>query len=157
MYLPSADHFGDWLRDAILSGATRVMSPRSVAIVRIWPRAEITARRPDGEMSNASTSLVTVSTSTSFSFSSVAMSILISLRLAGRDVELPDAEVVLVDDHLAVARHRRPEQVAVGVLASPAPAGRRSPESCRCCWRSCEPRGCPASTLLSFGSGSATK
>ena len=81
MYLPSGDHFGDWLRDAIVSGATRVMSPRSVAIVRICPRAEITARRPDGEMSNASTSLVTVSTSTSLSFSSVAMSILISLVL----------------------------------------------------------------------------
>ena len=81
MYLPSADHFGVWLRDAILSGAMRVMSPRSVAIVRICPRAEITARRPDGEMSNESTSLVTVSISTSLSFSSVAMSILISFVL----------------------------------------------------------------------------
>jgi len=31
MYLPSADHLGNWLRDDIRSGATRVMSPRSVA------------------------------------------------------------------------------------------------------------------------------
>ena len=81
MYLPSDDHLGDSLRDAILSGATRVMSPRSVAIVRIWPRAETTARRPDGEISKPSTSLVTVSTSASLSFSSVAMSSLISLVL----------------------------------------------------------------------------
>ena len=51
MNLPSGDHFGNWLRDAMSSGATRVMSPRSVAMVRIWPFAEITARRPDGEMS----------------------------------------------------------------------------------------------------------
>ena len=36
-------------------------------------------------------------------------------RAPGCHVELPDAEVVLVDDHLAVARHRRPEQAAVGV------------------------------------------
>ncbi len=79
--LPSADHFGAELRDAILSGATRVMSPRSVAIVKICPRAEMTARRPDGERSNASTSLVIVSNSISFSFSSEAMSSLISLVL----------------------------------------------------------------------------
>ena len=84
MYFPSSDHFGESLREAILSGARRVMSPRSVAMVRICPRTEITARRPEGEMSNASTSLATVAASTSFSFSSVAMSILIS-------VERPDA------------------------------------------------------------------
>ena len=98
MYLPSGDHFGESLRDAILSGAMRVMSPRSVAMVRIWPRAEMTARRPDGEMSKLSTSLVTVSISSSLSFSSVVMSSLISLSAPGGDVELPDAEVVLVDD-----------------------------------------------------------
>ena len=79
--LPSADHFGVWLRDAILSGATRVMSPRSVAIVKICPRAEMTARRPDGEMSKVSTSFVIASNSTSFVFSSEAMSSLISLVL----------------------------------------------------------------------------
>jgi len=55
------------------------MSPRSVAIVRIWPRAEMIARRPDGEMSNASTSSLTAATVTSFSFSSVVRSIAISL------------------------------------------------------------------------------
>ena len=37
-------------------------------------------------------------------------------RLAGRDVQLPEAEHRLVDDHLAVARHRRPEQVAVRMM-----------------------------------------
>ena len=57
------------------------MSPRSVAIVRICPRAEMTARRPDGERSNESTSLLTFSTSVSLSFSSAAISILISLVL----------------------------------------------------------------------------
>ena len=36
-------------------------------------------------------------------------------RLARRDVELPDPEVLFVDDHLAVARHRREEQAPVGV------------------------------------------
>ena len=56
MYLPSGDHFGDWLRVAIASGARRVMSPRLVAMVSSCPRTEITARWPDGEMSNASTS-----------------------------------------------------------------------------------------------------
>jgi hypothetical protein len=38
----------------------------------------MTARRPDGEMSKASTWLVTASISRSFSFSSLAMSSLIS-------------------------------------------------------------------------------
>ena len=117
MYLPSGDHFGDWLRDAIGSGAMRVMSPRVVAIVRSWPRAEMTARWPDGDRSNESTSFCTVATSNSFSLSSVAISILISRRPAGRHVELPDAEVLFVDDHLAVAGHRRPEQAAARVLA----------------------------------------
>ena len=91
MYLPSADHFGNWLRDAMRSGLTRVMSPRSVAIVRIWPRAEIAARRPDGEMSNASTSSLTARNSISFSLSSVPMSILISLLrpLATSSFQMP--------------------------------------------------------------------
>ena len=121
MYLPSADHFGDWLRDAILSGATRVMSPRSVAIVKICPRAEMTARRPDGERSNASTSLRD-RLELDLVLLLVGGDVELDLaRLARRDVELPDAEVVLVDDHLAVARHRRPEQAAVGVAWSPAP------------------------------------
>ena len=57
------------------------MSPRVVAIVRIWPRAEITARWPDGDKSNESTSFCTVTTSNSFSLSSVAIWILISLVL----------------------------------------------------------------------------
>ena len=81
MYLPSGDHLGVSLRDAIASGTMRVMSPRSVAIVRIWPRAETTARRPDGEMSKLSTSPVIVSISCSLSFSSVVISSLISLLL----------------------------------------------------------------------------
>jgi hypothetical protein len=67
------------LREAILSGATRVISPRSVAIVRICPRVEMTARRPDGEMSKPLTSLLTGWTSISFSFSSVVISSLISV------------------------------------------------------------------------------
>jgi hypothetical protein len=67
------------LREAIRSGATRVMSPRSVAIVKICPRAEMTARRPEGDRSKPSTSFVMVSTSVSFSFSSEVMSSLISL------------------------------------------------------------------------------
>ena len=114
-------------------GLTRVMSPRSVAMVRICPRAEIAARRPDGEMSNASTSSLTARNSTSFSLSSVPMSILISLLRPAGDVELPDAEVVFVDDGLAVARHRRPEQAAVGVLRHLHRRRRPSRESCRCC------------------------
>ena len=61
MNLPSGDHFGDWLRDAIASGAMRVMSPRLVAIVSIWPRAEMTARWLDGERSNAVDFVLTVS------------------------------------------------------------------------------------------------
>ena len=61
-------------REAILSGAIRVMSPRSVAMVRSWPRAEITARRPEGERSKASTSLLTASYSSSFSFSAMERS-----------------------------------------------------------------------------------
>ena len=79
MDLPSGDHFGDWLRDAMASGAMRVMSPRSVAMVRICPRVEMTARRPDGERSKTSSSLSTRSASTSFSLSSLAMSSLISV------------------------------------------------------------------------------
>ncbi len=38
------------------------------------------------------------------------------VRLAAGNVELPDPEVVFVDDDLAVGGHRRPEHVAVGVL-----------------------------------------
>src|SRR5262249_61355109 len=36
--------------------------------------------------------------------------------LAGGDVELPQAEVLFVDDDLAVGGHRRPEQGAAGVV-----------------------------------------
>ena len=91
------------------------MSPRSVAIVRIWPRAEMTARRPDGEMSNELTSLLT-RLDVDLVLFLVGRDIELDLgRLAGRDVELPDSEVVLVHDHLAIARHRRPEQAAIGV------------------------------------------
>jgi hypothetical protein len=98
MYLPSADHLGASLREAILSGASRVMSPRSVAIVRICPRTEITARRPEGEMSNASTSFVTVSTSIWFSFSSVAISTISFVRPdATSSFQIP---VVFVDNDL---------------------------------------------------------
>ncbi len=79
IHLPSNDHFGDWLRDAMASGAMRVMSPRSVAMVRICPRAATTARRPEGERSKASTSLSTRWASASFSLSSLAMSSLISV------------------------------------------------------------------------------
>ena len=64
---------------------------------------------------------------------------------AARDVELPDAEVVFVDDGLAVARHRRPEQAAVGVLGHLHRLARPSRESCRCCSRSRALRGCRAS------------
>jgi len=84
MYLPSGDHFGDWLRDAIGSGAIRVMSPRVVAIVSNCPRAEITARWPDGDRSNPSSSFCSVTTSNSFSLSSVVIVI-------GISVDLPDA------------------------------------------------------------------
>src|SRR5439155_2011043 len=56
----------------------------------------------------------------------------LQLDLAGPaagHVELPDPEVLLVDDHLAVARHRRPEQIAVGVARHlhRLAAGRRNP------------------------------
>ena len=75
MYLPSGDHFGDWLRDAIVSWAMRVMSPRSVAIVKICPCDEITARRPEGERSKLSASLST-------------RSVELVLLLVGGDVDL---------------------------------------------------------------------
>ena len=126
-YVPSADHRGNWLRDAILSGATRVMSPRSVAIVRICPRAEMTARRPDGEMSNASTSSVTVSMSLSLSFSSAAISILISLLfpVATSSFQMPNSSsyTITLPSLDIDGQNRLPSTWRVTCTGWPPPAG----------------------------------
>ena len=98
------------------SGLTRVMSPRSVAIVRIWPRAEMAARRPDGEMSNAS-DVVADGAELDLVFLVVGAKVDPDfVGAAAGHIELPDAEVVFVDDRLAVGRHRRPEQAAVAMF-----------------------------------------
>ena len=133
MYLPSADHFG-----RIVSRGHLVWRQAGDVAAFGRDRENLTAdgdhRPAAGRRDVEGIDLVVHRLGLDLVFLFVGRNVDLDFsRAAGGDIEFPDPEVVFVDDHLSIARHRRPEHVAVGVSRHLNRLAALVRGSCRCC------------------------